>query len=217
MDQSALEDQFFAHVPEVFLRNALRAIFSARRLAWDYCAAEYARTEAENVRPWVTRGKVEGMLRDVADLIEGVESRVVKAPKTNWNHTEVVAGPVLLTAGAVQTPCGPVDKADFRMGLARTNQQLLFEVDGDVERPIYAMLLHSGYKSLDADEREQYGHLPGSTYLAFPAADLDSYHHSINLFDRFPDVVKDNAPQEWEEEALVRYVRHARKSAWPAA
>jgi hypothetical protein len=33
-----------------------------------------ARTEAENVRPWVTRGKVEGMmLRDVADLIEGVE------------------------------------------------------------------------------------------------------------------------------------------------
>jgi hypothetical protein len=70
-------------------------------------------------------------------------------------------GPVLLTAGAVQTPCGPVDKADFRIGLARTNQQLLFEVDGVGQRPIYAMVLHSGYKSLDPDEREQYGPVDG--------------------------------------------------------
>jgi hypothetical protein len=121
-----------------------------------------ATTDVENVRPWVTRGKVEGMmLRDVADLIEGVESRVLKAPKTNWNPTEIVVGPVLLTAGAVQTPGGPVDKADFRIGLARTNQQLLFDVDGVGQRPIYAMVLHSGYKSLDPDEREQYGPVDG--------------------------------------------------------
>jgi hypothetical protein len=216
MDANQLEAMFFEHVPEQFCRRALRMIFDARRRAWDHCKAEFPPTEAENVRPWYVRGKVETQLRDVADLhaTDGMTHRVLKAPGSGWNHTEVMAGPVLLTAGAVQTPCGPINKADFRLGLAASNQGSLFD-SGPMGENLYVMLVHSGYRSMSASDQAKYGHLPASAYLAFPAADLDSYLLEVNLFDRYPDIVQASLPQEWNKEAIVRFMYDARKTSWP--
>lgn len=218
MDAATLEKVFFEHVPEQFCRRSLRMIFDARRRAYDYCKAEFPVTEAENVRPWYTRGKVEAQLREVADLhkADGITHHVAKAPKSNWNHTEILAGPILLTAGAVQIPCGPVNKADFRLGLALSNQDTLFE-NGIYGSKLFAMLLHSSYHTDDPADRARYGHLPGSAYLAFPASDLNSYVHAINLFDRYPAIVEANVPQEWDHNAVVRFMRYARKTSWPEA
>lgn len=218
MNSSDLETVFFEYVPEQFCRRVLRMIFNARRSAHDHCRAEFPPSEADNVRPWYTRGKVETQLREVTDLhaADGMTHQVLRAPKSGWNHTEVAAGPILLTAGAVQTPCGLVDKADFRLGLARSNQDTLFE-DGDVGSRIYVMLLHSPFRSTDPSEDAKYAHLPGSAYLAFPASDLDSYLHTINLFDKYPDIVKDNLPQDWDDSAIVRFMFSAEKSPWSGA
>lgn len=218
MDPEQLEAVFFANVPEQFCRRSLRMIFDARRLAYDHCRAEFPPSEADNVRPWYTRGKVESQLRGVADLhgSDGLTHAVVRAPGTNWNHTEITAGRVLLTAGAVQTPCGPVNKAEFRLELAQSNQPTLFE-DSSYGTKIYAMLLHSSYRSPSFADQKKYGHLPGSAYLAFPAPDLDSYVHAINLFDRYPDIVEQNVPQEWDQAAIVKFMYYARKTSWPEA
>lgn len=218
MDASELEARFFEHVPEQFCRRALRMIFDARRRAWDHCAAEFPDSEAENVRPFYVRGKIESQLREVADLHagDGLGHRVLKAPGSGWNHTEVFAGPILLTAGAVQTPCGPINKADFRMGLAASNQGTLF--DDELAGPnLYVLLIHSGYRLGDPSDQRKFGHLPGSAYLAFPASDLDTYLHGINLFERYPEIVEDNVPQEWDKEAVVKFQHYARKSSWPRA
>lgn len=218
MDASELEARFFDHVPEQFCRRLLRMIFDARRRAWDHCAAEFPPTEAENVRPFYVRGKVETQLREVADLHagDGLIHRVLKAPGSGWNHTEVLAGPILLTAGAVQSPCGPINKADFRLGLAASNQGTLFD-SGPTGSHLYVMLIHSGYRSVNSSEQRKYGHLAGSAYLAFPASDLDTYLHEINLFERYPDIVGANLPQEWDQEAVVKFMYYARKSSWPRA
>lgn len=214
MDPVEAESLFFEHIPERFCRRALSMIFDARRRAWDDCNARYAPTEAENVRPWVTRGEVEGGLRAAADLHDGMSHRVVKASGSGWNHTEVLAGPVLLTAGAVQSPCGPVNKADFRLSLAASNQGSLFD-GGPMGSHMYVMLLHSGFRSYLPDVQRKFGHLAASAYLAFPAADLDSYVAQINLFDRFPDIVEGALPQEWDQEAVVKFMYNARRSSWP--
>ncbi|MCA1604047.1 MAG: hypothetical protein LC775_00845 [Acidobacteria bacterium] len=208
-----IEDRFFEQVPQTFARNLLRVVFTARRLTWDHCQAEFPSEEADNVRPWYARGKIESGIREAAELVDGMSAKVVKAPKSGWNHTEITSGSVLLTAAAVQTPCGPVDKAEFRQGLAKSNQRSLFG-DEENDGPLFTLLLHSPYHPTSPDDKQKFGYLPGSAYLAFPAADLDSYAHAINLFDRYPEVVAANYPQEWDEVARLRYLHNAQKSTW---
>ena len=222
MDATQCEALFFQHVPEQFLQRVIRMVFASHRQAWDETKSRFAETEAENLRGQYRRGIVEGGLRDVADLHveDGFTHRVVRAEGTNWNHTEVLVGPVLLTATTAQTPCGPVEKADFRKGLAKSNNDALFDdpaslfEDDGSDRHLFAMLLHSRYRSALPDRQAKYAHLPGSAYLAFPAADLNSYVLEINLFDRYPEVVASQLPQEWDNDAVVTYMYNARKSAW---
>lgn len=213
-----IEDRFFEQVPQTFAGSLLRVVFIARQLAWDHCQAEFPKEEADNVRPWYVRGKIESLMRETAELVPGMSSRVVKAPKSGWNHTEITSGSVLLTAAGVQTPCGPVNKAEFRLGLAQSNQYLLFEdEDKEGDGRLYALLLHSPYHPTSPDDKQKFGYLPGSAYLAFPAADLDGYAHTINLFDRHPEIVTANYPQEWDEVSRLHYLYKAKKSSWSVA
>jgi hypothetical protein len=97
--------------------------------------------------------------------------------------------------------------------LAESNQLSLFTdtEQTDEQQALYAMLLHSRSVWGTAAEREQFSHLPGSTYLVFPAPGLDYYVHEINLFERFPDVVAANLPNDWNEDATLRFIAQSRK------
>ena len=74
------------------------------------------------------------------------------------------------------------------------------------------LLLHSKSRWRH-DDQVRYGRLPGSAYLAFPLPDLSGYAHDISLFDMFPHVVDSFLPQEWDQEAKVRYLLNTRKAA----
>jgi hypothetical protein len=137
-----------------------------------------------------------------------LRATVSKAVNSNWNHTEVRGGPVILTENSVQTPCALVEKAEFRMTLAQSSQLGLWEEPRPDGTPLWVVLLHSKY---DGDDPSKYGHLPGSAYLAFPAPDLESYVHEIDLFERYPDIVRSHLPKEWDQQAEVRYFHRARK------
>ena len=213
MAHPELEALALRHLPERFLRALTEVAFLARRTAWEECAS-FANPEAQNLRPYVCRAHLEGSIRGAAER-NGLESRVLKEPGQPWNHTEVVSGPIVLTAASVPTPLAPVDRAEYREGYARSNQLYLEslgqEPPGDA--PLYVLFLHS--RSLwPEDDQAKFGHLPGSVHLAFPASDLGGYVHDINLIDRFPEVVKKYVPQDWDSEAVVRYVAQARKTAF---
>src|SRR5579862_4909253 len=130
-------------------------------------------------------------MRDAADM-EGIQAEAVRSRMSNWNHTELRSGPVVLTASSVQSPCDLVEEADFRLTLARDNQGVLWPEPMDEpspDAPLYVLLLHSRSR-WSWEDQARYGHLPGSAYLAFPLPDLSGYAHDINLFDRFPHVVE---------------------------
>ena len=214
MKTKEVEDLFFRHVPEAYCRRLLQAAYMAHEVAWRECESGFAATEAANVRPYYRRGKLEGYMRDAAELYPHMAAEVVREPDMNpWWHTEIRAGTVILTANSVPEPCALVEKAAFRATLARTNVQLsLLDPEPPVEGlSLYALFLHSRSQWLTPVEARKYGHLPGSAYLAFPNHTLDGYVHEINLFERYPDVVAAHLPEEWDQEATVRYLHKARR------
>lgn len=215
MTPGELEALTFEYLPTDFVQRALRAVFLAHERAWLDTKAIYADTEAENVRPFLRRANLEGYLRDASDQVPGVEATVVREPEYNWWwHTEVRAGPVVLTESAVRTPCGLVNRAEFRKTLARDGQMSFFEsdvrLDGD---SLYLLMLHSTSSWTSRDHIAAYGHLPGSVYLAYPAHDLTSYVHTINLFDMFAALVDDLLPNDWNSEVRLSYLQRAKRLA----
>jgi hypothetical protein len=204
-----IEEIFFAHMPVRLTERLLRAVFASHKVAAEECRANYKPPEADNIVGFCRRASLEGFMRDAAEM-EGVAASVVRSRMSNWNHTELRSGPVILTASSVQGPCDLVEESEFRSTLARSNQGVLWPEPGDEPEPgspLYAILLHSKGRLPQALK----GYLPGSAYVAFPLPDLSGYAHEINLFDKFPHVVDSLLPQEWDEEAKIRYLRSARK------
>jgi hypothetical protein len=203
----------FSHMPPKFIERLLRAVFAAHKIAAEECAANFKGPEADNILGHYRRAKLEGFIRDTADL-EGIGHNVIRSRLSAWNHTELRSGPVVLTASSVQSPCDLVEEADFRLTLARDNQGVLWPEPGDEppdDAPLYVILLHSKSR-WPREDRVRYGHLPGSAYLAFPLPDLSDYAHDIDLLDRFPHVVDSLLPKEWDKEAKVRYLLNTRKA-----
>ena len=212
MTRQELEQFAFLHLPPEFWKRALQSVFQAHNVSWQDCGSNFAATEAENVQPYYKRGKLEGYLRDVAALFPGITTQVIRAEQSNWFHTEVRAGPLVLTENSVPTPCALVEKADFRLTLARDAQGTLFPDERLTdESPLYVLLLHSKSRWDDPSDYREHRHLPGSAYIAFPSADLKHYLHEINLFEMFPEVVAAHTPKTWNHEATQRYLHRARK------
>jgi hypothetical protein len=209
-----LEDFTFRQMPIEFFGKLTRAVFAAHADAARECRAAFEPTEVVNVAPIYRRGKLEGHMRAAAAMYPQIEARVERG-EGGWNHTELEAGGVVLTASTVQTPCGLVERAEFRLTLASDNQLPLWTDPTTVpppDAPLYAILLHSRSRWDTKEERQRYGHLPGSAYLAFPTPGLGDYAHAVNLFDRFPNVVEDCSPKEWDQEVKLRFLQRARAS-----
>lgn len=215
MTHAEIEELTFAHIPEAFFGRLLRAVFMAHQVASEDCQKAFAQTEAKNVAGLYRRGKLEGYMRDAADMAPGIDHQVVPG-EGGWNHTELRSGPVVLTASSVQSPCEMVEEADFRESLAHENPPRLWDEPDDlppVDIPLYALLLHSKSRWVSPDEQREFGHLPGSAYLAYPSPGLKFYVHEINLFERFPEIVAGLTPQAWNQDVLLRYIGNARRGA----
>lgn len=201
IDPDELERLTFAHFGDAFVRALLECVFIAKEAGNVLGLGEFAAPEAENVRGLNVRAKLEGLLRTTAAR-HGVEAFVRRTPGQAWFHTEVKSGPIVLTAAAVQYPAALVRPSDYRRGLAESNQLTLWEPENATQdRPIYTILIHS--RNHDREHPE----LPGSAYLVYPAADLDEYLHTINLMERYENVAMQRVPEEWDQDARLRYLR----------
>lgn len=152
-----LENLTFRYMPERFFRAVLKAVFQAHSIAWSDCHAAFSPKEAENVLGYYRRGKLEQYLRDVAARFPQMKATVERAEQSNWNHTEIQSGPVVLTENSVQTPCAPVEKAEFRLTLAESSQLSFW--DDPLRRkdaPLYAILLHSRSHWVDRHDRQKW-------------------------------------------------------------
>lgn len=209
MDIPALEKSVSAHLPEQFLAAVVKSVFLARQMAHEACRAEFDDTEVLNVEPFFLRGKVESLLRDAAKLHKGLSTSVVNS--SGWNHTEISAGPIVLTAHAVDNPCAMVHDAMYRKSLAESQASFFDPAEHIPGARLYALLIHSPFNPIPGRGKKEFGYLPGSVYLAFPEAALKRYAHAINLYDKFPDLIESLLPKEWDEKARLAYRWRARQ------
>lgn len=213
-----IEQATFQHLPDTFWGRMIQGLFAAHKVAYETTYAEFERPEADDLLGFTRRAKVEANLRGAASLFP--DTMVVKNVRSRqgpWHHVEVHSGPVVLTASTVSNPGDMVERAEFRESLAYEANVLRLDLDGEGQAdpkdlPLYAILLHSRYRAARPEDH-QYAYLPGSAYLAFPNAGCDHYLHTVNLFDRYADLVARLMPQEWDAEAHVRYFHNARRFA----
>lgn len=112
-----------------------------------------------------------------------------------------------MTVSHVREPAGPVRGAKFRRTLARNGQGVLFDDDQrDKENFLYALLVHSDSIWETPALKKSYRHLPGSMFLVWPDHKLE-YAHKVNLFERYPDVIKRQTPEEWDDAMRLSYVK----------
>ena len=97
-----LEATLNESVGEPFLKRVLAGVFVGFQKAHDYCAANLAAPEAENLEPHLRRALIEGYMRDAASLHTDLRAAAVPVSGSPWNHTEIRGGAILLTASAVQ-------------------------------------------------------------------------------------------------------------------
>lgn len=211
MTPDEIEEFTLAHVSDGFIRRALKGVFRAHVDSWRHCRDNLSAGEAKNLLPYDRRARVETNLLAAAELHPELVASSVASQW--WQHVEVRGGPVVLTSASTPRPCGEVRWSRYRETLAEGGQLRIFGDEPPPDAPLYVILLHTKYLASTAQDRRDHGHLPGAAYLAWPNGELKHHIHAVNLFDRYPEVVAENLPAEWEPEVRLRYVERSRRQA----
>lgn len=212
MQPDEMESQVVEHLTEDFLTSSIRAIFAAREHAHKLCMSNFEPAEADNLRPLIARAKLNEYLRGVAARLPDCIAAVERSKGSSIKRTQFRSGPVSLTAHAVQEPCGPVKKYEYRHSLAQGIWPTLFDVEPErAADTLYVVLLHGPYRQRNLADGTTYDYLPGSIYIAFPTLELGGYAHRVNLVARYNALVNSLLPNEWDDQAKLSYRR------WSAA
>lgn len=202
-----LEGLTFTEMPDAFWERTMTMIFAAYENASTSCWNDHSAPVARNLVPFKRRALIEDGILEVAALFHNVEAKSENHHNAWWSHSELQSGPVIVTVSHVLEPAGAVRGAKFRKTLANNGQGSLFDNDeqNDVST-LYALLIHSDSVWETPTLRKSYQHLPGSMFLVWPDQNLD-YVHKLNLFERYPDVVKRQTPEDWDQAMRLAYVR----------
>ena len=164
-------------VPNEFLRELVFSLAPAYRDAHERAFADYERSEAVNVLPFMRRANVEKAFRTAA-VKHGLKASTEQS-SGGWNYTLVQAGDLLITQAAAPNEYHVVHQALYRLTLAKNNWMLdrqlhmyLCEEPQKVDS-FYAIFLHG--------KQEDDPSKPAFAHLVFPDVNCRNYVEYINL------------------------------------
>lgn len=199
---------FDRSVPNRFVQETLRCLYSAYRDADAQCRQDFPMPEAHDLRGHLRRAMFERNWRTLATRYLDLSASAVRNHRRTSYYTQIVSGCVVLTESAVETPEAMVRKAVFRQTLARSAQMVMPFVEHDLPAPdalLYAILLHG-----PADESTS---SPGFVHIAFPSKDCSTYLDRIDLLKRYPNIaaeVRTDVPEIIDDEPEIRPIRRTR-------
>jgi hypothetical protein len=209
LDRIDLERAVARFLPDDFLEATVQSVFLAKQLGSTHCRTEFEYPEIINVEPFYVRGKLEALMRNMAERMATLSASVVNC--SGWRHTEITSGPIRLTTHAVDAPCGTVQDAQYRKTLAESQPSFFSPESMIPGAKLYALVLYSPFRGRSKEERAQYCYLPGSVWVAFPEAARKGYAYKVNLYDKFPALVDSLLPKEWDNEARLTYKWQAKQ------
>lgn len=221
MSQEEIKAEVLAAYPASFRRRLAQGVFSAYRTEWERCDANFAPTERASVFWFARRARIEENARDSAELVDGVEAVTQPIPQSGWNYTTIRGGSCNMVLKKVEKPGVMIEHAEYRTALAQENpQQSLFLAVGSTEpgpKPDdHGLLVVANYSSYipAIGDTERYPYLPGSLHLACPDDNLKTYLWEWNIFEEFPDVVRGNVPNTWDDDGVLRFLRHSKSATY---
>jgi hypothetical protein len=212
-----LKEIFAKDVPKEVLGALLHAVLQNYADSSDYCYSNFRPTRAKVMSGHHRWAKTEDEWVGVAER----HKDIVSAKETPYKHhtgsyVELTCGSVRMTQSSVtHTGQFPRD-ADFRDALSKSSHQygLFLEKGEDSSDPaegkyLYAIVIHGVHPR--AKKRE----VCSFAWVRFPRRDCRRYYSErIDLFEMFPDIVKEyyGATEEQVAEPKLR-PRKSRKAA----
>jgi len=226
MARQQIEETVLAAYPAPFRRRLAQSVFVAWRTEWEKADAGYDANRRDSVFWWGRRAKIEELVEGAAELVPGLEASTQQIPHSPLNYTTVYGGRCKLLVKKVDKPGAMVEEADYRTELAAENPQLsLFEALNPAPAPtptleaegdgpgLLVFATYSGYVR-SPEDTERYPYLPGSLYFACPDDKGSAYLWEHNIFEEFPDVVRANVPDTWDNEAMLRFLHHSQSATY---
>ena len=167
----SIQQLFDQHVSSEFLAEFGMALARLYDEAYSEAKAQVSLPEVGDTLPHLRRGMIEGEFRKLGRKF-GLRARIPSNPKGN-RHTQLHAGPIILTQSFVREEWGRVRQARFRNKLAQRNR-LLFEseFEGGADK-VYGILIHCA----DPEKKS----LVSFYGIGFPAYSSDAWVERRNL------------------------------------
>lgn len=178
-----LERDFLAAYSDEFLQDAVRILAASYRGAHADCKMQFPAPEAHDLYPIVRRAMVEYQMRELAESYPEIAASAELNHGGTSYYTLLVSGSIFLTANAVENPNKTVRKAMYRETYARASQPNLFGEPPEEGTILYGILLHGPDELNKA--RPEFAH------IAFPNKDCSDYVGRVDLFGRFPELVRE--------------------------
>lgn len=178
-----LERDFLAAYSDEFLQDAVRILAASYRGAHADCKMQFPAPEAHDLYPIVRRAMVEYQMRELTESYPEIAASAELNHGGTSYYTLLVSGSIFLTANAVENPNKTVRKAMYRETHARASQPNLFGEPPEEGTILYGILLHGPDELNKA--RPEFAH------IAFPNKDCSDYVGRVDLFGRFPELVRE--------------------------
>ena len=181
------------------LRAIVTCITQSYAQAYDACYQDYAKDEAHDLLPYMRRAELHRSLQRALRPYPQVRVTSQATEHHNSHHLCIETDRVLLTLSKVRSPGEMVHRAAYREQYARDNQLDFFQRDDEpvLHGRLYAVVLH-GHDPLHPERL-------AFLRIVFPNQAFTHYHdESIDLLQRFPDLVTPEEPEPVPQEPISK-------------
>jgi hypothetical protein len=189
-------------VPAEVLQDLLKLLFGQYKSTFEYCKEHHPSPHGRDFLGVARRANIETLLVSMGERHKIMSVAVIPNCTRSAHHSLVTFKKVFMVQSSLENPRHMVRPSLFRrfyaaQSLAINPQMKLFPREGediiDISKPLFAMLVHGpGRKDKSR---------PAFAYIVFPDTTYRMYVHVINLFERFPELIKEfTTPQAPEQQ-----------------
>jgi len=195
---------FDGEVPRQVQQDLLRLLFGQYKSSFEYCKEHHPSRHGRDFLGVIRRANIETQLVSMRERHPIMSVEVTPNCTGSAHHSLITFSKVRMVQSSLKNSKHMVRPSQFRRAYAAQSlaihpQMKIFprrhEDVIDISKPLFAMLVHGP----DGTDKSR----PTFAYIVFPDTTYKMYVHVLDLFDRFPELVREfttpQTPADQEE------------------